>query len=132
VRRLLRPLASIDAGVTRFGAGDFAQPIVTRAARGSATWPTHQLWRAACRACSTQARAAAGVSRAAQPARGRVNASSSRGRARALRDLAAMRDLIADLLESERLASGHAALQTETVHLPRWVRAGDAQLPACR
>ena len=34
-----------------------------------------------------------------------------------------MRDLIADLLESERLASGHAALQTESVHLPTLVRA---------
>ena len=34
-----------------------------------------------------------------------------------LRDLGEMRDLITDLLESERLATGHAALQTERVDL---------------
>ncbi len=39
-----------------------------------------------------------------------------------LRDLGEMRDLITDLLESERLASGHAALQTEAVDLAALVR----------
>ena len=34
-----------------------------------------------------------------------------------LRDLSEMRDLITDLLESERLATGHSALQTERVDL---------------
>jgi signal transduction histidine kinase len=34
-----------------------------------------------------------------------------------LHDLAEMRDLISDLLESERLATGHAALQTEPTEL---------------
>jgi signal transduction histidine kinase len=39
-----------------------------------------------------------------------------------LRDLGTMRDLITDLLESERLASGHAALQRETTDLNALVR----------
>jgi signal transduction histidine kinase len=39
-----------------------------------------------------------------------------------LRDLGAMRDLIADLLESERLAGGHAALQRERADLNALVR----------
>jgi signal transduction histidine kinase len=39
-----------------------------------------------------------------------------------LRDLGEMRDLITDLLESERLAAGHAALQTETVDLAALAR----------
>jgi signal transduction histidine kinase len=39
-----------------------------------------------------------------------------------LRDLGEMRDLITELLESERLASGHAALHTEAVDLAALVR----------
>jgi signal transduction histidine kinase len=39
-----------------------------------------------------------------------------------LRDLSEMRDLITDLLESERLATGHAALQTEAVDLAALAR----------
>ena len=39
-----------------------------------------------------------------------------------LRDLGEMRDLITDLLESERLAAGHAALQREPVDLTALVR----------
>jgi signal transduction histidine kinase len=37
-------------------------------------------------------------------------------------DLGEMRDLITELLESERLANGHAALHTEAVDLPALVR----------
>ena len=40
-----------------------------------------------------------------------------------LRDLGTMRDLITDLLESERLAAGHAALQRERCDLNALVRA---------
>jgi len=43
-------------------------------------------------------------------------------RAALLRDLAEMRDLITDLLESERLASPHAALHRETVDLAALIR----------
>ena len=48
--------------------------------------------------------------------RARVNAelvAEGEHRDALLRDLSEMRDLITDLLESERLATGHAALQTE-------------------
>ena len=48
--------------------------------------------------------------------RARVNAelvAEGEHRSALLRDLGEMRDLITDLLESERLASGHAALQPE-------------------
>jgi signal transduction histidine kinase len=48
-----------------------------------------------------------------------------------LRDLSAMRDLISDLLESERLAAGHRALQTESVDLAALVRdVAATQFPA--
>src|SRR5262249_58323393 len=39
-----------------------------------------------------------------------------------LRDLSEMRDLISDLLESERLATGHSALHTESVDLAALAR----------
>ncbi|MBK6862492.1 MAG: HAMP domain-containing histidine kinase [Ideonella sp.] len=130
VRRLLRPIESIDAGVTRFGAGDFAQPIVT---------PRRDELGDLAERINTMARSLQGMLDAKRAlllaishelrsplTRARVNAElvpEGAPRDALLRDLAAMRDLIADLLESERLASGHAALQTETVHLPALVRA---------
>ena len=49
-----------------------------------------------------------------------------------LRDLGEMRDLITDLLESERLAAGHAALQTETVDLAATQPDILARLPQCQ
>jgi signal transduction histidine kinase len=45
-----------------------------------------------------------------------------------LRDLAQMRDLVADLLESERLGQGHAALQLEPTDLGTLAREVAAQL----
>ena len=46
-----------------------------------------------------------------------------------LRDLGEMRDLISDLLESERLASPHAALQREPIDLAALVREVAAECP---
>jgi signal transduction histidine kinase len=57
--------------------------------------------------------------------RARVNAElveEGEHRSALLRDLGEMRDLITELLESERLASGHVALHTEAVDLPALVR----------
>ena len=57
--------------------------------------------------------------------RARVNAEllpDSPEQAALVRDLAAMRDLITDLLESERLASGHTALHAEPTDLAALVR----------
>ncbi len=47
-----------------------------------------------------------------------------------LRDLAVMRDLVTDLLESERLTAGHAALQLQHTDLNALVRQVVAELPA--
>jgi len=49
-----------------------------------------------------------------------------------LRDLALMRELITDLLESERLASPHAALQREPTDLPALAREVIGQLAGAR
>ncbi|MEP7296712.1 MAG: HAMP domain-containing sensor histidine kinase [Burkholderiales bacterium] len=120
VRRLLRPLADIRAGALRYGAGDFSQPIETRrrdelgdlaaqinrmadglhgmldAKRQLLLAISHEL-----RSPLTRARLNAEL----------VNEGSARDAL--LHDLSEMRDLITDLLESERLAAGHAALHTE-------------------
>ena len=120
VRRLLRPLDDIRAGAVRFGRGEFEQHIPVRrndelgdlarqvntmaqeiqamldAKRGLLLAISHEL-----RSPLTRARVNAEL----------VDEGSARNAL--LRDLAEMRDLVSDLLESERLASGHAALQRE-------------------
>ncbi len=129
VRRLLRPLQGIGAGVARFGAGDFGQPIVTgrRDELGELAERINRMAgslqgmldakRALLLAISHELRSPL--------TRARVNAElvpDGEHRDALLRDLAAMRVLIADLLESERLASGHSALHTETVDLAALMR----------
>jgi signal transduction histidine kinase len=124
VRRLLRPLADIGAGAMRYGRGDFSQPIRPRhrdelgdlaeqinhmadglqhrldAKRGLLLAISHEL-----RSPLTRARLNAELV-AEGPERNAL-----------LRDLAQMRDLVIDLLESERLAGGHAVLSTEPSNL---------------
>lgn len=124
VRRLLRPLEAIGAGVARFGAGQFDPPIsvqrrdelgdlAERVNRMAAS--LHGMLdakRALLLAISHELRSPL--------TRARVNAElvpEGEARDALLRDLAEMRDLISDLLESERLASGHPALHTEAVDL---------------
>ncbi len=129
VRRLLRPLQGIGAGVARFGAGDFGQPIVARrrdelgklAERINHMAGSLQgmldAKRALLLAISHELRSPL--------TRARVNAElvpEGEARDALLRDLAEMRELITGLLESERLASGHAALHTERVDLAALVR----------
>jgi signal transduction histidine kinase len=129
VRRLLAPLQDIGAGAARFGAGDFAQPIAVRRRDelGDLAQRINQMAsglhgmleakRALLLAISHELRSPL--------TRARLNAElvdDSPHRDALLRDLAEMRDLITDLLESERLAQGHAALQREAVHLPTLVR----------
>lgn len=136
VRRMLRPLDDIRAGALRFGAGDFAQNIPVRHAHHpdelgelAATINTmgadiHQMLEAKrtlllaisheLRSPLTRARLNTELlpeSTEVQPSREAL-----------LRDLALMRDLVTDLLESERLASPHAALHREAVDLPALVR----------
>ena len=129
VRRLLAPLKEIGAGAERFGRGDFGRPIAARrpdelgelaerinhmagslhgmleAKRGLLLAISHEL-----RSPLTRAR---------------VNAElldDTPERAALLRDLALMRDLVTDLLESERLAAGHAALHAEPTDVAALVR----------
>jgi len=131
VRRLLRPLDDIRAGAERFGAGEFGQPIVVRhphkpdelgqlattintmgqdirhmldAKRALLLAISHEL-----RSPLTRARLNTELlpeSADVQPQREALQ-----------RDLQEMAHLITDLLESERLATRHAALQREPVDL---------------
>jgi signal transduction histidine kinase len=129
VRRLLRPLDEIGAGVARFGRGEFEPPIPVRRRdelgdlaeriNGMAASLHGKLdaKRALLLAISHELRSPL--------TRARVNAElieEGEHRNALLRDLGEMRDLITELLESERLASGHAALHTEPADLAALVR----------
>ena len=129
VHHLLRPLADIRAGAIRYGAGDFSQPIAARMhdelgelARqidGMADGLHHLL------DAKRQLLLAISHELRSPLTRARLNAELvDEGPARdaLLHDLAEMRDLITDLLESERLAAGHAALHTEAVDLNALLR----------
>lgn len=131
VRRMLRPLDDIRDGARRFGAGDFAQAIPVRHAHRpdelgelAATINTmgtdiHQMLdakRALLLAISHELRSPL--------TRARLNTELlpetpdvAPNRDALLRDLAVMRDLVTDLLESERLANPHAALYREPLDL---------------
>lgn len=142
VRRLLRPLDDIRAGAQRFGAGTFDLPIpVHRPDRPdelgqlAATINTmgsdiHQMLdakRALLLAMSHELRSPL--------TRARLNAEllpetegADAPRLALLRDLGEMARLITDLLESERLAGRHAALQREPVDLLALAREVVAEL----
>ncbi len=134
VRRQLAPLQAIGAGVEAYGRGDFARPIVVarqdelgalaQRINGMAANLSGMLdaKRALLLAISHELRSPL--------TRARINAElldDSAERSALLRDLGEMRDLVATLLEGERLAQGHAALQAEPVDLPALVRGVVAQ-----
>jgi signal transduction histidine kinase len=140
VRRLLRPLDDIRDGAERFGGGRFDTPIPLRRrdelgdlAQRINTM-AHDIQgmldakRALLLALSHELRSP--LTRARLNAELLPDAPEGRAeRAALLRDLAEMRDLISDLLESERLASPHAALHREPVDLARLVREVAAEHP---
>ncbi len=128
VRHLMRPLRDIGLGAQRFGAGNFDAPIVVARqdelgdlagqVNAMAANLHHMLdaKRALLLAISHELRSPL--------TRARLNAelvedlgANHAPREALLRDLAQMGELIADLLESERLASGHAALHLESADL---------------
>jgi signal transduction histidine kinase len=131
VQRMLRPLDDIRAGALRFGSGDFAQAIPVRHAHhpdelgelattiNTMGGDIHQMLEAKrtlllaisheLRSPLTRAR----LNTELLPETPEVQPS----RAALLRDLGQMRDLVTDLLESERLASPHAALHREPTDL---------------
>lgn len=146
VHRMLRPIRDIGAGARRFGAGQFEPPIPVRHARhpdelselaqtvNQMAADIHQMLdakRALLLAISHELRSPL--------TRARLNAellpeegAQSDTRAALLRDLAQMRDLITDLLESERLASPHAALQREPTDVAALAREVIAALTAAQ
>jgi signal transduction histidine kinase len=144
VRRLLRPLDDIRVGAERFGSGRFDVPIPLRrkdelgdlaqrintmahdlegmlnAKRALLLALSHEL-----RSPLTRARLNAELLPTTPEGTGPGEAE----RTALLRDLNEMRDLISDLLESERLASPHAALQREPTDLAALVKETVADLP---
>ena len=130
VRRLFRPLDDIRAGALRFGGGDFSQPIPLRhrdelgdlagQVNTMASRLQHMLegQRGLLLAISHELRSPL--------TRARLHAEllgDGAERDALLRDLGQMRDLISDLLESERLAAGNATLQREPTDLNALVQA---------
>ena len=129
VRRLFRPLDDIRAGALRYGEGNFSAPIPVRRrdelgdlatqvnAMASGLQGMLQGQRALLLAISHELRSPL--------TRARLNAELTSGspeRDALLRDLGLMSELITDLLESERLAAGAAALQREPTDLNTLVR----------
>jgi signal transduction histidine kinase len=135
VRHLLRPLDAIGAGVAAYTEGRFAQPIAQFAPKGRLR--DDELGALAAR-IDGMAGSLAGMLEAKRTlllaishelrsplTRARVNAElldETPEREALLRDLAEMRDLVATLLESERLQQGHAALQAAPLDLAALLR----------
>lgn len=139
VRRLLRPLDDIRIGAARLRSGEFGTPIPVRRRDELGQLATdvnamahsiHQMLeakRALLLAISHELRSPltrARVNTELLPETPDVQAQ----RQALLRDLAQMRDLVTDLLESERLGQGHAALQLEPTDLGGLAREVAAQL----
>ncbi len=124
VRRLFRPLDDIRAGAQRFGQGDFATPIPLRRADelGDLAAQVNTMAADLRRMLDAKRGLLLAISHELRSplTRARLNAelvAEGPERDALLRDLAEMRDLVTDLLESERLASGHATLQREACDL---------------
>lgn len=144
VRHLLKPLDAIGEGARRFGKGDFSQPIPERCIHGpdelgelATTINTmgqdiHQMLeakRALLLAISHELRSPltrARLNAELLPETADVNPQ----RDALLRDLQEMASLISDLLESERLAGHHAALQRAPTDLPALARQVIGELQA--
>ena len=129
VRRLLRPLADIRAGALRYGAGDFSQPIRPRRhdELGDLAGQINRMADGLHGMLDAKRQLLLAISHELRSplTRARLNAELvDEGPARdaLLHDLSEMRDLITDLLESERLAAGHAALHTEPTDVNALVR----------
>ncbi|MBP5990109.1 MAG: HAMP domain-containing protein [Piscinibacter sp.] len=129
VRRLLRPLEAIGEGVARFGRGEFGTPIavVQHDELGELSERINRMAASLQGMLDAKRALLLAISHELRSplTRARLNAElvpEGEHRDALLRDLGEMRDLITDLLESERLAAGHAALQTEAVDLAALAR----------
>ena len=136
LRRLLRPLDDIGAGAQRFGAGDFSRPIPVRHAQapdelGALAQTINTMGEDIHRMLEAKRALLLAISHELRSplTRARLNAEllpedgeAAAPRAALLRDLQEMAGLISDLLESERLAGRHAALQREATDLTALAR----------
>jgi len=129
VRRWLAPLQDIGAGAERFGRGDFDPPITLRRddELGDLAGRINRMASSLHGMLDAKRTLLLAISHELRSplTRARVNAEllpDSPEQAALVRDLAVMRDLITDLLESERLAAGHAALHAEPTDLAALVR----------
>lgn len=129
VRRLFRPLDDIGAGAQRFGEGDFATPIPVRRQDelGDLAAQVNTMAAELQRRLEAKRELLLAISHELRSplTRARLNTElldESAQRQALLRDLAQMRDLVTELLESERLAAGHGALQAEPTDVNALVR----------
>jgi signal transduction histidine kinase len=142
VRHLLRPLDDIRAGAQRFGRGEFGEDIPVRRndelgelAGDVNTMATsiHQMLeakRALLLAMSHELRSPITRARLHAELLPEQDGEVTVRRAGLLRELQEMADLVTELLESERLGQGHAALHREPTGLGELVRevVGDADV----
>jgi signal transduction histidine kinase len=132
VRRLLHPLADIRAGALRYGQGDFSKPIVPRRydELGDLAQHINRMADGLHGLLDAKRELLLAISHELRSplTRARVNAElvdDSPARDALLQDLGEMRDLVTDLLESERLApqpgaaraAAHTALHTAPTDL---------------
>lgn len=123
-RHLLRPLREIRAGAVRYGEGDFSRAIVVRRRDelGVLADQINTMAQALRQRLDAKRELLLAISHELRSplTRARLNAElTDDGPARdaLLRDLGQMRDLITDLLDSERLVAGHEALHREPCDL---------------
>ena len=137
VRRLLRPLDDIRDGAQRFGRGDFGQPIPMRRRDelGDLAGDLNAMARELHQMLEAKRTLLLAISHELRSpiTRARLNVEllpdsgeAAPRRAALLRDLQEMAQLVNDLLESERLAQGHAALHAEPADLADLVREATA------
>jgi signal transduction histidine kinase len=129
VRRLLKPLDDIRAGTQRYEAGDFSQSIPERRRDelGDLAGRVNDMASGLKRMLDGQRGLLLAISHELRSplTRARLNAellADGAEREALLRDLGQMRDLIANLLESERLAADRASLQRQPTDLAALVR----------
>jgi signal transduction histidine kinase len=133
VRRLFKPLDDIGAGVQRFGAGNFSQPIAVRRADelGDLAGQINTMGQEIAQMLDAKRALLLAISHELRSplTRARLNTEllpetgdTQDQRSALLRDLAEMAQLITDLLESERLSGSHAALNLEATDLSELVQ----------
>jgi len=133
VRRLLRPLDDIRSGAQRFGRGEFGDAIPVRRndELGELAGDVNTMARSIHQMLEAKRALLLAISHELRSpiTRARLHAEllpeggdGALRRDALLRDLQEMADLVAELLESERLGQGHAALQREPADLGELVR----------